>query len=318
MISYVVSDGIEVTLVVPNQSFNQDIIDELLALRTIGVQISVANLNQSHIAVQIIKGNHVISLATNDSNNLCPGEFWHQLDNSVTVISENEPQQSISEMVLERAAKNTRLAIGGCELDNQLNGKLSKFGEAFWMLLLNRDETLHKLLSNNLLMSVKYSDRYIQSPSTMLLISQIISSLCKVKPEVASITIETLYHKKERMGHLLHHDWQDRDEFISAYSKWLEYSTQITPAITCHDNRSNIAHRRLLVLQFSSGIELQFKLDQGVGYWQLVEPNSNYSTIKFNYHSDLNQQLVELKRLEALLKIKNSEQWSTDVSYQQR
>jgi DEAD/DEAH box helicase domain-containing protein len=317
MISYVVSDGIEVTLVVPNQSFNQDIIDELLALRTIGVQISVANLNQSHIAVQIIKGNHVISLATNDSNNLCPGEFWHQLDNSVTVISENEPQQSISEMVLERAAKNTRLAIGGCELDNQLNGKLSKFGEAFWMLLLNRDEALHKLLSNNLLMSVKYSDRYIQSPSTMLLISQIISSLCKVKPEVASITIETLYHKKERMGHLLHHDWQDRDEFISAYSKWLEYSTQITPTITCHDNRSNIAHRRLLVLQFTSGIELQFKLDQGVGYWQLVEPNSNYSTIKFNYHSDLNQQLVELKRLETVLKIRNSEQWSTDVSYQQ-
>lgn len=99
--------------------------------------------------------------------------------------------------------------------------------------------------------------------------------------------IETLYHEKQTMGSLLHHDWQDHDEFIEAYKTWIELKTSIRPDVICHERRSNIAHRRLLTLNLASGQELRFKFDQGVGYWQISEENSRFSTVKYNFHSDL-------------------------------
>ena len=129
------------------------------------------------------------------------------------------------------------------------------------------------------------------------------------------MTIETLFNEKINMGKYIHHDWQDKEDFVEAYQTWVEYKSLIKPKILCYENRGDIAHRRVLQLDLVSGKKVVLKLDQGVGYWQLSDVNSRYSTILYNFHNDLALQLAELKSLENDLVVKNSESWSTDVIY---
>jgi hypothetical protein len=174
---------------------------------------------------------------------------------------------------------------------------------------------LSKLLTDDDIVAVSYSDRYIQSPSSMLMIAQLLGAICQVKKTIKSLTIEMLFNEKANIGKFLHHDWQDKQEFIEAYQVWVENKSSIKPKILCYENRGDIAHRRLLQLELISGKKLVLKLDQGVGYWQLSDVNSRYSTILYNFHNDLAPQLAELQSLENDLVVKNSESWSTDVVY---
>jgi hypothetical protein len=151
----------------------------------------------------------------------------------------------------------------------------------------------------------------------MLFITEIIGSLCQVKNEVEFITIETLFHNKDSLGHYLNHDWQDQDDFVNAYEVWIEHKTKKKPQFICHTQRSDIAHRRKLTLEFDSGEKLIIKFDQGVGYWKLNESGSKYPMVKFNFGSDLQYQLGTLQSLEGSLLVKNSEDWSTDITYLQ-
>jgi tetratricopeptide (TPR) repeat protein len=66
-----------------------------------------------------------------------------------------------------------------------------------------------------------------------------------------------------------------------------------------------------------SGEKLIIKFDQGVGYWKLNESGSKYPMVKFNFGSDLQYQLGTLQSLEGSLLVKNSEDWSTDITYLQ-
>ena len=80
--------------------------------------------------------------------------------------------------------------------------------------MIKKDERLTKWIAENQLKSIHYSDRYIQSPQSLLFISQIIGALCQAKSEVDSIRIETLFHEKDREGRFLHNV-----EFFELFSK---------------------------------------------------------------------------------------------------
>ncbi|MGF1692376.1 DEAD/DEAH box helicase [Photobacterium kagoshimensis] len=316
IITYLSSDNLNVTLVVPQKDLEHDVQEELWLLQKMGVILAIGQCSKSQVAVQVIKADKVVTVATSESLNMCPGVNWH-CANGIVVLSQVEPKQVTSCFDITFDYQNNSIN-DSIEVDRQLNGKLTNFGDAFWMTLFKRDQALLKLLSNNELISISYSDRYIQSPSSLLLIGQLISALCKVKKEVSSITIETLYHEKDRSGRMLHHDWQNKDDFSNAYEVWLEHKTSIKPKFVCHSKRSDIAHRRLITLLFASGRVVQLKLDQGVGYWLLSDPYTIYSTVKYDFNSDLQNQLGLLSSLERDLSVKNSESWSTDITYQER
>lgn len=167
------------------------------------------------------------------------------------------------------------------------------------------------------LISVNYTDRYIQNPQSLLFVSQIIGAICEAKSEVQTIKIETLFNEKDWEGRFLHNDWQYKQDFIEAYENWLFSKTNIKPEFICTSQRAEIAHRRKLTLEFASGEKLVVKFDQGVGYWKVKEADSKFDTVRFDFRSQIVEQLVFLKKLETNLVVKNSEVWSTDITYKQ-
>ena len=313
IINYLHSDNLSVKLVIPEVKYDSEVEEELWLLQKLGVELARGNSNKKGISAQLRSNERVTTLATTDLENLCPGDKWHSAG-GVVISTIEEPEVTTTSFKLEAQPKNTAFIQDSIEVDTEFNGPFNKFGEKFWKHLF-KDEQLIKFVAANHLSSIHYSDRYIQSPQSMLFITEIIGSLCQVKNEVEFITIETLFHKKDFLGHYLNHDWQDHDDFVKAYTVWIEHKTNKKSEFICHTQRSDIAHRRKLTLEFDSGEKLIIKLDQGVGYWKLNESGSKYPTVKFNFGSDLQYQLGTLQNIESSLLVKNSEDWSTDITY---
>lgn len=315
IINYLHSDNLKVRLIIPEMKYDGEVEEELWLLQKLGVELYRAKTNKKGMAAQLINNERVMTIATSDVENLCPGEKWHSAG-GVVISTIKESLVSTTSCKLEVQTKNTKFIQDSIEVDTEFNGPFNKFGEKFWMHLF-KNEQLIKFVAANHLSSIHYTDRYIQNPQSMLFISEIISSLCQVKKEVESIKIETLFHNKDSLGYYLNHDWQDQDDFVNAYEVWIEHKTKKKPQFICHTQRSDIAHRRKLTLEFDSGEKLIIKFDQGVGYWKLNESGSKYPMVKFNFGSDLQYQLGTLQSLEGSLLVKNSEDWSTDITYLQ-
>ncbi len=317
IINYLHTDRLKVRLVLPEMKYDADVEEELWLLQKLGIELCLTKkISKKGLAAQLVNNGIVTTIASSEIANLCPGEKWH-CSGGVVITTNQEALEEVVEFKIKPHTRSLNFIQDSVEIDTEFNGSLKEFGQKFWMYLIKKDERLTKWIAENQLKSIHYSDRYIQSPQSLLFISQIIGALCQAKSEVDSIRIETLFHEKDREGRFLHNDWQYQQDFIEAYEIWLEHKTKVKPEFVCNSQRSNIAHRRKLTLEFASGQKLIIKFDQGVGYWKLNEEGSKYPTILFDFAADLHEQLSSLQILERNLIVKNSEDWSTDITYQQ-
>ncbi|MCU8061005.1 DEAD/DEAH box helicase [Shewanella sp. SM55] len=311
--TYLSVDQVDVTLVIPAADIGRELSQELWTLQMLGAKIATGVLPQSNIVAQMAGESTLVTVASTNPENSLPGSGWLKAD-SLVVTSETIREAKLD--ILEFKSPETHSIAGSIEIDKELNGKLLRFGEAFWMHLFKQEPKIIELLSNKDIEAIHYSDRYIQSPATMLMLTQIIASLCMVKPSIKTLVLYTLFHSKEKVGVCLHHDWDNEEDFVGIYREWLKDKTNIVPEITCHSSRFDIAHRRQLHLHFSDGESVIIKLDQGVGYWSVKDPFSKKAAVGFDFETDFKQQLQTLKSLESDLTVHNSSDWTTDVYFQ--
>ncbi|CAV18548.1 DEAD/DEAH box helicase [Vibrio atlanticus] len=312
---YLLSDEIGVTLALTSTELSNEFEEELWTFQQLGVQISKAGEVSPHLMAQLSDGNKVSTIANTVAQNTIPGKLWLQ-QGGISICCESTQLHPQSPFVLSISKKGEAPQIASIELVDELNGSLSKFGKAFWITMFKTNPNLAELLKSESISEVEYSDRYIQSPSSMLMICELLGYICRGFDSIRTVTINTLYHEKQTVGHYLHHDWQDKGEFIEAYEVWGELKLGVKPSVKCHEKRSSIAHRRLLTLKLESGRELVFKFDQGVGYWRISDTTSRFDKVKYSFHSDLDPQLRDLRSKEPNLVVSNSESWSTDVTLQ--
>ncbi|QUM81405.1 DEAD/DEAH box helicase [Moritella sp. 5] len=311
IVRYLTQNEKVVNLVLPNAELSIEHAEEFKILKDLGANFYTDKAAKNEFLVQLIKPSGVITLANKANNVNCPGIDWHR--SLGTVVSSDS--YSLAELTLLGTSNwSSEVNVGALDVEiiGELNGKLNSFGLAFWTKLLKDDEQLLTLLKADKLATIHYTDRYLQSPAALLLISQLIASMCLIVKSAPKIELEMLFDSKDKQGYLLHHDWQNYDDFKEAYEYWFEYKANVKPNLTMHQKRSDIAHRRKLTLQFESGKAVTFRFDQGVGYWRLNSPSS---TVKYQFNADIFEQLSSLKEFESDLMVKNSENWSTDISY---
>ncbi|GAK20348.1 DEAD-box helicase-related protein [Vibrio sp. JCM 19052] len=318
LVTYLAKDNVDVTIVLPNVELDSETEIELIALQNLGVNFALCQSQtelNSNIAVQLKTRSNIVSLATDTSENLIPGVGW--LNAGGLVVESVQLNLIDTELKLfEVSSAKQSVKNGEWEITTQLNGKLTDFGERFWMHLFKNDgDELLKLLSNDPVVEVAYSDRYQQSPASLLLITQVLGSLCNVLSAKPVLKVATLFNEKERSGQFLHQDWLYQDDHFAVFKTWIEHKAKVEPLLTVVDSRTDIAHRRLLTLTLASGQKINLKLDQGMGYWRLFEPQSHFQSIKFGFELDPAHQLAQLQKLEKEVTVRNSEDWSTDISY---
>ncbi len=298
---------IKLNLVVPKIIFSEEVQQFLVELKNMGLEICTAIVDKPIVA-QAIFTERALTIANAYSGSRELGNRWLESE-EVTVVSDSETRIDIDLLNTESWVDKSKGADTlFFEVTNELNGRVPDFGSKF----LNNNtvgEHLRELFKNDSLRKIHYTDRYLQSPASVILITEIFANLTTAN--INSITIDTLFNDNASSGRFVSHDWQSPNDYLDVVENWIKYRTEIEPKVNLIYERKDIPHRRLLTLEFDSGKRYQIRFDQGVGYWLL---NCTKGRHYFNFNRTAGEQLVMIKEVFNSATIRNSASWPTDIS----
>ena len=167
------------------------------------------------------------------------------------------------------------------EIDDQIDGPVDGFGERLKALLSTRHELADVFAEPCL--ELEYSDRYILSPITVRLLTDLVRALAGADTRVA-VHCVTRPARNPKPDRTVLHDWPDlavRDAVLSAKL------AVVTPHVELR-TASSLPHRRKLRFRAlrQSGV---IYFDQGVGSW------SPPIDVPFDPTQDLAQQLAAME-----------------------
>ena len=295
------SEDIAVQVFTPHVPIEQEIKHFLTELLRIGVEIYQADIDHNAV-FQAIKGDHCITIANADRRSTLPGDNW-LASYKVSVESAMYPPITGQKIEFE-----TQKNIGALEIPvlEELNGPLVGFGDRVLRFLTENESRLNELFSNGRLKKVTYTDRYLQSPSSLLMLCEVLSAI--TKDQDTSIEVSTCFEfKKGNSGFAIHHDWVDQDDYKTIFSGWLSHACSKDVQVS-FANKSEIPHRRALVMHFDNNKIASVVFDQGLGYWRLMLDRGLHN---FDFSRSANEQVTRLGETYGRAKVNNSAAWHT-------
>lgn len=214
--------------------------------------------------------------ATNKLDALTPTPFWGgntagaqfvrgQYDKPLAAIPDKWTPCSIA--TLRTINANTFMV----SITNELDGPLQLFGERAWGVMSKQMPWLKKKLNATLpLVTIMYSDRYLRSPLTFLLLRELINSLSKYSGGTTndtSISVFTSYLSRFDMSEaqFIHDNWRDRDVRRDIFESALKPRCKLN---FIESPNNELPHAREFHLVWQDGAGCTIRLDQGIGYWK--------------------------------------------------
>ncbi|MDF1589715.1 MAG: DEAD/DEAH box helicase [Gammaproteobacteria bacterium] len=311
---YVLNVGIQVSLVIPEDISDTELQQDLYRLHLLGVDICYSKLEpESSILVQIDSVSSTITLATKLSSASIPGPRWHQSEELV-VVSKKQAMIGLTPVDVSKWSQSDSDShiLDDIEIHQELNGKATKFGEHFWEHIFNRKPELAKKINATKIISIQYSDRYIQNPVAITFLGSILGYLREHMADDSSVEIKTLFNAQKNKGMRAFDDWNVQDDYKIFTETWLTKKVGKDASLLVHSSNKNVAHSRKLLIQFDNGMSLKIRFDQGMGYWKLhFTPRANLS---FDFEDSVDYQLVHMAQALEGASVYNSEdKWATDV-----
>ena len=204
------------------------------------------------------------------------------------------------------------------EVQRQIDGPIKGFGQRLWKHISERHPASQQLLHDpqSIIKSITYSDRYLFSPLTVILLAELISSLRDIVdssrwPE-KPLSIFTCNKNNEggyryNSPYRIWDDWPEartRDQVMKNLFEDIGINSEIiTKEIKF------LKHQRQLILSFDSGVNFSLHLDQGVSYWKCAKH------AKFDFTTNISKQVIDLKNVQKFidLKIKGNDIYSTPL-----
>lgn len=162
-------------------------------------------------------------------------------------------------------------------MHHQLDGSLQGFGRRFWAMVVEQHPATKTLLADSSkdVLSIRYQDRYLFTPLSLALLSELIVGLRDqvgrerwANPMVSIATTQQRTAGESIPRSVVWADWPDiklRDQVFAQALQYLgvDLELQVT-------ERATTQHGRVLEVDFNSGRRLTVRLDQGVSYWRAV------------------------------------------------
>ncbi|MCX7092700.1 MAG: DEAD/DEAH box helicase [Methylobacter sp.] len=295
--------------------------EELWVLHRLGITIALVDDNKA-----MLKGSACIvaqTLSDGDSKTFAyslkqtaiPAQNWLNLPDSVLVSADNYPLMPVLKYLNEEALKpNTGNGDIEIEILAECNGSLTQFAEKFWQRVLGHHPLLQQHVLLDELSCIHYSDRYLFSPWSIMLITELIDGLKQLmksnwtKPKIVIDTFvkrESSYQKRGLLA-----DWMDdniRLDVIAAYFEAMDENCVVNAA-------SDTPHGRVMELTWLSGKTTHIRLDQGVGYWTIGDKAPWFDD---NVSSSA-QQVEKMLQLLSKLNIRNAKDFPTQIFVKER
>lgn len=242
-------------------------------------------LDNNYLVQMAKDDSEIITIATTDKAAYIPNDgFWKvDKDENIVKSADAEPlslQLFNTDLLVSDSQNDTKQF----EISNELDGSLKDFGSKFWSLMRDYSKLDEQIKNKVEIKKIVYSDRYIKSPLTALLIGVIIHALKSMYDKQWSDP-NVILKVEEAKNHLrrprrVDHNWQDhktQEKVITALYKDLG----LVPVIGVYpyegvapENRA-VKHRRYLEISWSDGSNTLITLDQGIGFMGISQESSS-------------------------------------------
>lgn len=295
--------------------------EDLWVLQRLGIKIAVVDSNQlllkksGSIVAQTLSHNVYKTFACSKQQATIPTQEWMQETENLLVYSNSYPLIALTSYLAEADLKPKSMQNDvEVEILNQCNGALNQFARKFWQHITEQHKPLQQHINaGDKLVSIHYSDRYLYTPWTVLLIAELIDGLKQLlknswhKPKIHIESAPKLSNGFQKRG--LFADWLNdglRLDVIEAYFAAMDEH--------CTTNISNdTQHGRIMTLQWDTGKITSIRLDQGVGYW-ICDVKQPY----FDNSATATEQTEYMMSLIQTLKVKNHKDFATQVFIKER
>lgn len=232
-------------------------------------------LQKGHLLAAVRTGETTgIAFATTRNEALCFSDQWGTTEAALLVSSAT---YTVSASGSERNKRTLLPAVNLAEatITDELNGPIAGFGIRFWARVRQESPELFDSFGIDEIRAMTYSDRFLVSPLTVMLLAELIGALPFMVSDACSLNIDTKKADKQRDSYdrpdrrLAANWYQDEQNERAEFMTGLIGKTVANCAIEWHDSNKTIAHFRNLELTFASGKKLAFRSDQGVGYWRI-------------------------------------------------
>lgn len=234
-------------------------------------QLSVPNKINNGVLIMGFGHSGVSSYFAGDDVNLNIGDEWGKTINPVVTNRKGIdkfvlPLTNISKEELKPELSETSVSL---RLDRQIDGRLQFFGKMFFEWIQEESPLIKEQLSKNVkIKQVTYSDRYIRTPFNLLLLYRILDELEKINNNNDfSINIQSMNFSEQKYPTRIFHNFSnshDRDNLLEYML--LKITNNIS--ISSYINLSQVAHYRVMSIEWNDGVKIDIIFDQGMGAWK--------------------------------------------------
>ncbi len=296
-----------------DMSLTPQIQQEMLALEKMGISFTVnSNITPEYLYAQIVSQEKVITLYNQLTEVSCFNECWLEGQSpsykSITSTELQLQKFSFDFKAIESYENEFQQIKVGKDFDGE---SVNDFAEKFWAKVLPISK-LHDLVNDEVI-EIEYSDRYLQSPANIILITSLLKGIKKLLGIRPRLTITTCFRNKQIQDEKLYSDFNKREVFDSFFINYFE--DQLSQKLNLQIPDSKIDHARFLLFRLKSGKKIELRLDQGVGFWQIkyIEWPKVKEDRDFPFNESFQKQLLWVKRQETNLCVRSEENFKTDL-----
>lgn len=247
----------------------------------------------------------VVRWAVSSDSGLCLSSDWGNSNPLVKVeggISADLHRSFLAADAIR--PKNLDLGDKEVSIHHDLDGPVSGFGTRFWNKIKAEHSSTDLLLNNenDTIIDLTYSDRYLFTPISIVLLFEIVKGLRATVGEtrwtVNSLDIHTTQNMNSAGSwspNKLWANWPDTSVRDGVLQSMLgQVGTRAALKLFA---KHEMEHGRVLDVDLASGKRISIRFDQGVGYWHIPR-STNRQLGYFNFNNtDLEQQSSQLREL---------------------
>jgi hypothetical protein len=316
VLNWLANDRIRVALALNESS---KLVDEdktsLLTYKRLGIDLLEINESWTYqgqsICLQIeMPEGTIISLLTNSAKGFTPSSQWLSHPGQIVWVTTTALpmiNRSPSDISTWEKMDPTALIL---DIAEELNGPITSLKSRLDCLLETRAPQVHNLLSQDGVVEISYSDRYLKSPWALLLITEFLKTFRN--DDLKRINIATVSPQSRDLGFELKNDWNDERTLKVAMNAWIKAVMKVEPKLTILQKAYELQHAREMTLKLTSGKVIRLLIDQGMGYWI---PHFPYrEERRFDFSCNIQDQMKNLIEAHSRATMVNCSRWPSPIS----
>ena len=298
--------------------------EDLRALKSYGIRLTVLSTDpdlkyDGKLLVQIIGESQVQSIASDAENSDVPNHNLWKTDSGYLIKSAFLKEMLTTE--IDSQLLEIEVAPGDVEIEisTECNAKAFMFGKTFWDTLISESVSLEQKINSSVsLKSVSYSDCYICSPWSLMLLGESLNALKKSlgdsRCNELSIDIMTADKTANPRARGLYGEWDNKDEKITIIEKYVDGLLKVKPKVGVTSIKQ-MPHGRVMTLEWSDGKVMTVRLDHGFGCWSI---SNSTRPSWFDINSTSGEQVKNMKLQREKLDVSFSKNFPTQVFVKMR